>query len=156
QNTNTLADIAAHRHIEPKKLGTLIRGELDWIVMKCLEKDRQRRYETANGLAMDVQRYLAGDAVLAAPPSTAYRLRKFVRRNRAGVIAASLVGLALVVGTVGTTWGLILAARSNTDLTRSQAAVQARYELAVDAVKTFHTGVSEDFLLQQDQFKELR
>jgi non-specific serine/threonine protein kinase/serine/threonine-protein kinase len=61
-NTDTLASVAAHRHTEPKKLGPLVRGELDWIVMKALEKDRQRRYETANGLAMDIRRYLAGEA----------------------------------------------------------------------------------------------
>jgi len=60
RNTTTIADIAAHRNTEPRKLGALIRGELDWIVMKALEKDRQRRYETASGLARDVQRYLAG------------------------------------------------------------------------------------------------
>ncbi len=103
-NTDTLASVAAHRHTEPRKLGTIIRGELDWIVMKALEKDRQRRYETANGLAMDIQRYLAGDAVLAAPPSTAYRVRKFVRRHRAQVAAAALVAVALTLGLAGTTW----------------------------------------------------
>jgi len=142
--------------VDPKKLSQALRGDLDWIVMKCLEKNRTRRYDTANDLAMDIRRHLAGQAVLAAPPSAAYRLRKFVRRNRAVVITASLVGLLLVAGTIGTTRGLILTARSNADLKRSHAAVQERYELAVDAVKTFHTGVSQDFLLQQDQFKELR
>jgi hypothetical protein len=59
----------------------VVRGELDWIVMKALEKDRQRRYETANGLGMDIRRYLSGEAVVAAPPGAGYRLRKFVRRN---------------------------------------------------------------------------
>src|SRR6266536_6039131 len=78
----TLASISAHRHMEPAKLTKLVRGELDWIVMKCLEKDRNRRYETANGFAQDLQRYLADEPVLACPPSARYRLRKFVRRNR--------------------------------------------------------------------------
>ncbi len=68
-NTDTLASVAARRQTEPRRLGTIVRGELDWIVMKALEKDRQRRYETANGLAMDVRRYLGGEAVVAAPPS---------------------------------------------------------------------------------------
>ena len=73
--------IAACRSIEPRKLSGLVRGELDWIVMKALEKDRNRRYETANGLAADLQRYLDDEPVQACPPSAAYRLRKFARRN---------------------------------------------------------------------------
>ena len=84
----------------------LVRGELDWIVMKCLEKDRSRRYETANGLARDVQRYLADESVEACPPSVSYRLRKFVGRNRGPVLAASLLLIALAAGFVGTTVGL--------------------------------------------------
>ena len=111
QNTDTIASVAAKRHTEPKRLGTIVRGELDWIVMKALEKTRQRRYETASGLAMDIQRYLAGDAVLAAPPGRAYRLRKFVWRNRAAVTAAGLVAAALVLGVIGTTGGLVWAMR---------------------------------------------
>src|SRR5262249_45124020 len=74
-SSDTLPAIAAARQTEPAKLAKLVRGELDWIVMKALEKDRTRRYETANGFAMDVQRYLAGEAVLAVPPSAGYRLR---------------------------------------------------------------------------------
>jgi len=104
-----LPTLAANRGTEPAKLTRLVRGELDWIVMKALEKDRGRRYETANGFAMDVQRYLAGEPVLAAPASNWYRLRKFVRRNRGAVIAASLVLLALVAGVIGTTVGMLQA-----------------------------------------------
>src|SRR3984893_7970915 len=77
-----LASISAQRHMEPAKLAKLVRGELDWIVMKTLEKGRTRRYETANGFAADVQRYLAGEAVQAVPPSAGYRMRKFARRNK--------------------------------------------------------------------------
>jgi serine/threonine protein kinase/tetratricopeptide (TPR) repeat protein len=104
-----LASISANRHMEPAKLSKLMRGELDWIVMKSLEKDRNRRYETANGFAMDVQRYLADEPVQACPPSAGYRFRKFVRRNKGSVLAASLVFLAMVAGVIGTTWGLIRA-----------------------------------------------
>ena len=104
QSTETLTAVAAHRHTEPKKLTSQLKGELDWIVMKALEKDRQRRYETASGLAMDIGRFLAGEPVSAAPPSTAYRFRKFVRRHRTGVAAASLVGAALVAAVVGIAW----------------------------------------------------
>ncbi|HTD29822.1 MAG TPA: tetratricopeptide repeat protein, partial [Xanthomonadaceae bacterium] len=87
-----------------RKLTKMIRGDLDWIVMKAIEKDRARRYETANGLAMDVRRYLAGEAVLAAPPSAVYRLQKFVRRNKGAVAAGSLIAAALVVGIAGFAW----------------------------------------------------
>jgi serine/threonine protein kinase len=104
-----LPTLAANRGTEPAKLTKLVRGELDWIVMKALEKDRSRRYATAVGFALDVQRYLADEPVLACPPSAGYRLRKFVRRNRGPVLAAVLVLLALVGGIIGTTWGLVRA-----------------------------------------------
>jgi serine/threonine protein kinase/tetratricopeptide (TPR) repeat protein len=108
---DSLPSISAQRQMEPAKLTKLVRGELDWIVMKALEKDRSRRYETANGLARDIERYLADEMVEARPPSAGYRLRKFVRRNKGRVIAASLVLVALLVGLAGTTWGLIEAKR---------------------------------------------
>ena len=158
-----LPSLAALRQTEPRKLTALLRGELDWVVMKCLEKHRDRRYETANGLARDIQRYLADEAVEARPPSAGYRLGKFVSRHKGQVLAAGLLLFALLAGIAGTTWGLIREAkanaelaRMNADLTRSRSAVQERYELAVDAIKTFHTGVSEDFLLKEEKFKELR
>src|SRR5207253_1873044 len=88
-----LPSIAANRGLEPKKLSGLVRGELDWIVMKALEKDRNRRYETANGLATDVQRYLHDEHVLACPPSAGYRLRKLARRNKGLLTATSLVAV---------------------------------------------------------------
>jgi len=107
----SLPSLAALRHIEPKKLMALLRGELDWVVMKCLEKQRERRYETANGLARDIQRYLADEPVEARPPAAGYRLHKFLKRNKGPVIAASLVLFALLAGMIGTTWGLIEARR---------------------------------------------
>jgi eukaryotic-like serine/threonine-protein kinase len=92
-----LPTLAANRGTEPAKLTRLVRGELDWIVMKTLEKDRNRRYETANGFAMDVQRYLADEAVQACPPSAGYRFRKFARRHKRGLIMAGLVAATLFV-----------------------------------------------------------
>jgi serine/threonine protein kinase/tetratricopeptide (TPR) repeat protein len=106
-----LPTLAANRGTEPAKLTKLVRGELDWIVMKALEKDRARRYETANGFAGDVRRYLNDEPVLACPPSVGYRLRKFVRRNRGPVVAASAILLCLLTGIVGTTAGLVWALR---------------------------------------------
>src|SRR5215831_16128156 len=91
-----LPTLAANRATDPAKLTKLVRGELDWIVMKALEKDRNRRYETPNGFALDILRYLADEPVLAGPPSAAYRLKKFVKRNKGPVVAAGLVLLALV------------------------------------------------------------
>ena len=104
ESRDTLASICSQRRTEPKRLGSLVRGELDGIVMKALEKDRARRYETANGLAMDIRRFLAGEAVVAAPPSAAYRLKKIVHRHKATVVAAAAVAVALLLGAVGFAW----------------------------------------------------
>ena len=119
-----LPSIAASRDIEPAHLKRALRGDLDWIVMKALEKDRTRRYETANGFAADVLRHLANEPVVAAPPSRAYRMRKFVRKNRGRVIAASLVLAALVVGIVGTTLGLFQARRQEQKARRQEQIAQ--------------------------------
>jgi serine/threonine protein kinase len=86
---DTLPSVAANRGTDPARLSRLMRGELDWLVMKALEKDRTRRYETANGLARDIQRYLADEVIEARPPSVGYRVSKFVRRHKGQVIAAS-------------------------------------------------------------------
>ena len=109
--SEALPAIAATRQIEPARLGRFVRGDLDWIVMKALAKERQRRYESAIALAQDVERFTNHEPVSAGPPTAAYRLRKFVRRNRPQVVAASLVLLALVAGIVGTTLGLVEARR---------------------------------------------
>jgi tetratricopeptide (TPR) repeat protein/serine/threonine protein kinase len=147
--TEELPSVAANRGLEPKKLGGVVRGELDWIVMKALEKDRNRRYETASGLAMDVQRYLADEPVQACPPSAWYRLRKFARRKKTVLVmvACVLVALAGVVGSIG--WAVRdkaareeevardLAAREQQAARERRARVQqlvARVELILDEV----------------------
>ena len=94
----SLPSIAANRRMEPAKLGNMIRGELDWIVLKAMEKDRARRYETASKFAEDVQHYLNDEPVVACPPSRAYRLRKFARRHRVGFSVTTLVSLSLIAG----------------------------------------------------------
>jgi serine/threonine protein kinase/WD40 repeat protein len=101
--------VAPNRQADATRLAQLVRGDLDWIVMKAMEKDRTRRYETADGLALDVERYLTDEPVHACPPSRVYLLRKFVRRHRGAVLAASAVLLTLVIGIIGTTWGMIRA-----------------------------------------------
>src|SRR5438067_3333611 len=100
---------STRRRSDPRRLGRLFRGELDWVVMKCLEKDRNRRYETANGLARDLERYLHDQPVHACPPSAAYRLKKVLRRYRGPVLGAAVVLLALAAGVVASTWQAVRA-----------------------------------------------
>jgi eukaryotic-like serine/threonine-protein kinase len=122
QSQETLASVAALRRTEPARLKKELRGDLDWIAMKALEKDRTRRYEAASGLARDVERYLHDEPVEACPPSVGYRLMKFVRRNKGLVRAVAALFLLLVAGIVGTTWGLVRAERARRD------AEQARHD----------------------------
>ncbi len=104
---DSLTVVCEHRKTDAKRLRQLICGDLDWIVMKAMEKHRDRRYETANGLAMDIQRHLNEEPVVAGPPSAAYRLSKMVRRNRVAFIAAFTVATALVIGLAAATWGFV-------------------------------------------------
>lgn len=105
----SLPSVAAQRSIEPNELTRSISGDLDWVVMKALEKERSRRYETANGLAEDVRRHLADEPVSASPPSVRYKLHKFVKRNSVAVLAFGTVLAALLLGVSGTTGGMIWA-----------------------------------------------
>jgi eukaryotic-like serine/threonine-protein kinase len=126
ESKDSLTVVAAQRMTEPMRLTRLVRGELDWLVMKALEKDRNRRYDTANAFALDIQRYLKDEPVLASPPSTLYRMRKFAKRNKGSLVAAALVLLALVGGIVGTTLGLLQAReqRDAADVARQTAETQ--------------------------------
>jgi serine/threonine protein kinase len=110
--SDSIASIAAQRHMEPAKLSKLVRGDLDWITMKCLEKDRTRRYETANGLARDIQRYLNDEPVEACPPSATYRLRKFAKKNRAALSTAAAIAFLLVGGITVSVWQAVRASRA--------------------------------------------
>jgi tetratricopeptide (TPR) repeat protein len=133
--TEELPSIAAHRRTEPARLSKLMRGELDWIVMKSLEKDRTRRYETANGFARDIQRYLDGDAVEAGPPSASYKLKKFARKHRA---ALGTIGAFVLLLVVATAISVALALWANGERRRSED----REQLAIDAVKRFRDAVT--------------
>lgn len=110
--SESIVSVAAQRHTEPAKLSKLMRGDLDWITMKALEKDRTRRYETANGLARDIQRYLSDEPVEACPPSTTYRLRKFAKKNRAALSTAITIALLLVAGVGVSAWQAVRATRA--------------------------------------------
>jgi serine/threonine-protein kinase len=125
----TLATVSAHRKSDPKRLGQLVRGELDWIVMKCLEKDRNRRYATANALARDLQRYLADETVEACPPSAGYRLRKFARKYGKFLATAGAFLVLLLLGGAITTWQALDLARADRDRAerqRDEAQLQAK------------------------------
>ena len=113
--------IARHRQADARELNRQLRGDLDWIVMRALEKDRTRRYETANALALDIQRHLDHEPVRASPPSPAYRLEKFVRRNHAAVVAGCVIALALATGFMMATIGFVQASRQR-DLLEQEAA----------------------------------
>src|SRR5262249_35588857 len=121
-----LPSIAANRGLEPRKLSGLVRGELDWIVMKCLEKDRNRRYETANGLARDIEHYLHDEAVQACPPSACCRRRKFIRRSRGRGLVATVVFGGLRAGIAGTSGG-------RTRATQARALAKERLEKEKEA-----------------------
>ena len=111
-----LPEIAAHRSTEPLQLERQVRGELDWIVMKAIEKDRNRRYDSPKELAADIERYLVGEAVAACPPTWRYRAGKLVRRNAGLFITVSLVGLSLILGLAGTTWQAFRAVKAQGQL----------------------------------------
>ncbi|MFO0876117.1 MAG: serine/threonine-protein kinase [Gemmataceae bacterium] len=160
--SDTAETLASLRQTEPRKLSTLLRGEPDWIVMKCLEKQRDRRYETANGLARDIQRYLADEVVEARPPSASYRLRKFLGRNKGQVLAASLVGLAVLGGITGVVVVQVQANRTlaekNAELEAAREQAEERFREAREAVDQFYTEVSENprLLAREPGTQELR
>ncbi len=108
-SSGELPAIAANRQLDPSKLTRFVQNDLDWIVMKCLEKEQARRYETANQLGQELQRFLAGEPVQAGPPSAAYRFRKFVRRHKAGLLTATGVLLVTVLGVAIAFWQISMA-----------------------------------------------
>ena len=141
-----LTTVARHRQCPAPKLLGLIRGDLDWIVMKALEKDRTRRYETANGLAMDIQRHLNCEPVVACPPSRLYEFQKTVRRHKFGFAAAAAIITVLAVGVLVSTSEAIRAARAERDQSRlRQNAVASQKQSQTEAAKA--TAIS-DFLQQ--------
>jgi eukaryotic-like serine/threonine-protein kinase len=126
--SDSLPSIAAQRHTEPAKLSKLIRGDLDWITMKALEKDRTRRYETANGLAREIERYLHDEPVEACPPTAGYRLRKFARKHRAALTTAAAILLLLTAGIAASTWQAVRATNAERAAMAAQQAEAERAE----------------------------
>ncbi len=144
-----LTTAAKRRSADASRLLRQLKGDLDWIVMKCLEKDRTRRYETANGLAFDLKRHLSNEPVLARPPGGAYRARKFVRRNKVVVTASVIVAGVLVLGILASTWQAIRATRAERTQTHLREAAQASEQRARTAE------VGQTHLREQAQAEEL-
>ena len=172
-----LSTISAHHHVEPRKLSQQLRGDLDWIVMKALDKDRDRRYATVNGLAADVERYLHDEPVEASPPSAAYRFQKLARRHQAVLVTSALVATALIVGAGVSVWQALRATHAETtaiiernekeqqalrtthaEQRTAQALLKAedRLTLARQAVDEMYTQVAEKWLAQQAEMTPLQ
>jgi serine/threonine protein kinase len=155
--------VSTQRQSDPKRLSRMLAGELDWIVMKTLEKDRNRRYESASALAADVQRHLNQEPVQACPPSAGYRLQKFARRNKVVLATTALVAVALLVGTTVSLWQAIEAnrARQLADQQRQRAEQQRQraegnLALARQAVDDMYTQVAEKWLAEQPRMTEVQ
>jgi eukaryotic-like serine/threonine-protein kinase len=149
---NALVTAAQRRQTNPPKLVHLLRGDLDWIVMRCLEKDRARRYDTANGLALDIERYLHNEPVLARPPSALYRWQKFARRNKEAVAAAAVVALALTLGAAisGWQWRKAVRAREGEAQQREQADARAKAAAAAKEEANHQRMVAQENLYAAD------
>jgi eukaryotic-like serine/threonine-protein kinase len=137
----------------PRSVDPTIDRALEAVCLKAMALEARDRYERPKALADDLERWAADEPVSAWREPLSRRMRRWARRNRTAVAVAAA---GVLVALIGTGAVLIVQTKANADLSRSQAAVQARYDLAVDAIKTFHTGVSEDFLLKQDQFRDVR
>ena len=140
----------------PRRLQPNLPRDLEAITLHCLEKEPTQRYASAMELADDLRRFQAGEAIAARPPSRMERMSKFVRRYKVAVGGAVATGVALVLGLVGTVIFAVGEARQRHELASEQAKVQARFDMAAKAIALFHTGVSEDMLLKNAEFKELR
>jgi serine/threonine protein kinase/tetratricopeptide (TPR) repeat protein len=145
------SSITGLRRTDVSKLSRILSGDLDWIVMKALEKDRARRYESASGFRADIARYLTGEPVTARPPSLGYRVQKFVRKHRAGVAAAGLVMIALLLGIIGTSMGMVSANRAwKAEQLRAEAERLAKLESESRLVQ-----IEKGNAILADMFKDL-
>jgi tetratricopeptide (TPR) repeat protein len=163
ESKDALPSISAQRQTEPAKLTRLMRGDLDWIVMKCLEKDRSRRYETANGLALDIQRHLCDEPVAAGPPSAWYRFRKLARRHRRLLATLAFAGLMLMVAVVALAVSTVQISRQQQETDAAyiaeaaqRARADANFEHALSAVDRYFTRVSESEQLKAHNLERLR
>jgi tetratricopeptide (TPR) repeat protein len=146
--------VSERRGVEERRLRQLLQGELDWIVMKALEKDRNRRYETASAFAADVQRYLQDEPVQACPPSAGYRLRKYWRRHRGTVLAVGLVLLALLGGIAATTWQAVRATGAEDQAKTALVEARQAGQQTLEALHALTDEVLERLMTRQMQLTE--
>jgi serine/threonine protein kinase/tetratricopeptide (TPR) repeat protein len=168
--TQEAAQIAAARRTEPVRLGKLLRGELDWVVMKCLEKDRARRYATANAMARDIERYLHDEPVEAGPPGAGYRLKKLARKHRTALAIAGVIALLLVLAGAVSAWQAVratlaehraLAERDRAELEKDRAEqernrAEASFKMARETVDRFFTQVADSPTLKAQGMEKFR
>jgi tetratricopeptide (TPR) repeat protein len=154
ESADSGAAVSKSRRTDIRSLSRRLRADLDWVVMRCLEKDRGRRYDTASELAADLKRFLQHEPVVAGPPTVGYRVKKFVRRHRVGVGTAGAVAAALVLGLAGVTWQW---SRAELARERAQASEAQALELAGRLVGTFHDRVAPlpGALAVRDEFARL-
>ena len=151
-----LTTTAKRRGAEPAKLVTLLRGDLDWIVMKCLEKDRTRRYDTANGVAADIKRFLSNEPVIARPASMGYKVQKFVRRNKGMVFGAAIVVATLVIGVILSSWQAIRATRAerHAEEETKRAGIETTRARQSERVATEKTAIAEEQRQRADKERQ--
>jgi tetratricopeptide (TPR) repeat protein/tRNA A-37 threonylcarbamoyl transferase component Bud32 len=152
----TSSAVAAARRAEPRRLAALVRGELDWIVMRCLEKEPGRRYESASALAMDVRRYLADEPVLAGPPSAGYRLRKYARKHKKALATAGAFAALLVAATVSSVVLASRVVRERNHAREQERSAQASFKRALEAVDQMLTRVGEERLANVPHMEPVR
>jgi tetratricopeptide (TPR) repeat protein len=155
-SADSAPSVAANRQTEPAKLTRLVRGELDWVVMKALEKDRNRRYETANGFAHDIERYLNDEPVEACPPSAGYRLRKFARKYKKVLATMGAFAALLVAATVSSIVLASWALRERNQAEEQKRAAEVNFQSALEAVDQMLTRVGEAELLNVPQMEPVR
>jgi serine/threonine protein kinase len=146
--------LAKRRHCDALKLVGIIKGDLDWIVMKTLEKDRTRRYETANGLAMDIKRFLTNEPIIARPPSKLYRFQKSIRRNKLAFGASAAVGTALLIGTATSTWMFIKEREAHRQTLNAEQAAKLQAGQLIEALRLWRSGAPEDLNRIEHLFRE--
>jgi WD40 repeat protein/serine/threonine protein kinase len=156
-----ISTISQHRGVDERRLSKILCGELDWIVMKSLEKDRSRRYESASALATDIQRYLSDEPVLACPPTTMYRFQKFARKHKPALATAAAIAACLILGTTVSAWQAVRAttaevqANANEAQAKEAAAAEARQRQRAEANEQKANTQRDDAQRQRDEVKAL-
>jgi eukaryotic-like serine/threonine-protein kinase len=153
-NAQASSTISQHRSLDERQLSRVLRGELDWIVMKSLEKDRSRRYESASALAADIQRYLSDEPVLACPPTAMYRFQKFARKHKPALFTAASIAISLILGTTVSAWQAARATQAEAQATANEQKANANAAQAQEEAEEAATQ-RDEAQRQRDEAKAL-